>query len=139
MWHQFALALSLVLVGAWFAFGQQVAFTNESLAKIKEHVESKQAVLLDVREQEEWDHAHVKRAILVPMSIARDHEKCAAALSKLDKSKPIYCHCKKGGRALIFAELVQGMGYDVRPMKQPFAEIAQCGLEIVFEAKEADE
>jgi rhodanese-related sulfurtransferase len=100
---------------------------------IKAQIESKAAVLLDVREPHEWNAGHVKQAVSLPISVAKDQAKCADALAKLDKSKPIYCHCKMGGRARAFAEMVQDMGFDVRPMKQPFTEIAACGLEIVIE------
>lgn len=134
MWQQFSLASTIVLVFAWFSFGQQVSFTNDSMDMIKAQVQSNAVILLDVREQDEWDAAHVKQAVLLPMSQARDDAKCAEALARLDKSKPIYCHCMKGFRAKAFAEMVQEMGFDVRPMKQPFTEIVESGLEIIIES-----
>ena len=40
--------------------------TMDSLAKVKENVEKKAAVLVDVREKDEWNVAHVEGAIHLP-------------------------------------------------------------------------
>jgi phage shock protein E len=131
MWIHFTLATLFVLSCAWFCFGQEISYTGDSLGSIKQLVESNEAILLDVREQIEWDECHAKLAVFLPMSILKDDTQRAAALESLDKSKPIYCHCKVGGRAMVFAEMVQGMGFDVRPMRYKFTMIEKCGLEMI--------
>jgi phage shock protein E len=131
MRSQFTFAMLFVLICAGFCFGQQISYTGDSLESIKQKVESNDAILLDVREQDEWDECHAKLAVLLPMSILKDDTQRADALASLDKSKPIYCHCKAGGRAMVFAKMVQGMGFDVRPMPYKFTKIENCGLEMI--------
>ena len=41
--------------------------TKDSLDKVKQQVADKKAVLIDVREQAEWDKGHVDGAVLLPL------------------------------------------------------------------------
>lgn len=51
--------------------------------------------LIDVREQEEWDHCRIEGADLLPLS-----EWPQIAIEKLsDKSQPLLIHCHHGGRS----------------------------------------
>lgn len=115
-------------------FGQtRVAYTQESLAEIRQKVERNEAILLDVREVSEWQQGHLEHAILIPTSSLRDNDERLQALKRLDKSKPIYCHCKAGGRALVCGQLLKDMGYDVRPLKQSYQTIVKSGFDEVNE------
>jgi rhodanese-related sulfurtransferase len=134
MWRRFTLALSIIPLCASFSLGQQIPYTSDSMATIKQKVESNEAILLDVREPTEWNAGHAKMAVSLPMSVVKKEAKRTEVLAQLDKSKPIYCHCMVGGRAMKFARMVQGTGLDVRPMKQKFEEISTSGLEMVRES-----
>ena len=46
----------------------EVTHTKDSFEKIKENLESKKAVMVDVREKSEWNAGHLKGAILLPYS-----------------------------------------------------------------------
>ena len=70
--------------------------TKDSLDTVKHQVEEKKAVLLDVREQKEWDAGHVQGAVLVPLGDLAKKSKDPAFLAelekKLPKNKTVYCH-----------------------------------------------
>jgi len=107
--------------------------TKDSLDKVKEQVADKKAVLLDVRNKEEWDAGHVDGAVLVPLGDfakrAKDPAFLAELKKKLPKDKTVYCHCAKGGRALIAAESLEKLGYkDVRPLKPGYKDLIEAGF-----------
>ncbi|MEY9843272.1 rhodanese-like domain-containing protein [Streptacidiphilus sp. MAP5-3] len=56
------------------------------------------AVLLDVREQDEWDAGHAESALHVPMS------EFVARIGELPEAEPLYVVCRVGGRS---AQVVQ--------------------------------
>lgn len=109
----------------------EIAYTLESLDDIKEKIENSSAVLLDVREQDEWDQGYIKQAQRIATSAFKDEATRADAVAKLDKSKPIYCHCKKGGRAMMISEYLFSLGYDIHPMRQAYTKIVASGFEEV--------
>lgn len=61
--------------------------------------------LLDVREQNEWNIAHIKGAHLIPMTTLEKDFK------KIPKDKPVYCFCKGGGRSRRAASFLKTKGY----------------------------
>ena len=121
--HLIALVLATVLASTG-AFA--VDHTADPLDQVKAAVDAGTAVLIDVREQGEWDLGHLKTARLVPLSgLNKD---AAAQAAGLPKDKPIYLHCKSGGRCLVAAELLKPLGYDVRPLKAGYGELVRNGF-----------
>ncbi len=124
--------LGLLLVLGIFSspiFGQQsVPYTQDPLEQIKQKVERDEAILLDVRELSEWQRGHIQQAVLIPTSALRDKTQRLSMLDQLDKTKPIYCHCKAGGRAMVCGQLLKDLGYDIRPMKQSYKSIVAAGF-----------
>ena len=51
-------------------------------------------------------------------------------LDKLDKDKPVYCHCRSGRRVLTAAPLLKKMGFDIRPLKAGFDELRENGFKV---------
>ncbi len=61
--------------------------TTDGLDVVKASVESGNAVLIDVREQREWDAGHLKDASLIPMSVFKSGELTAEMKEHLPKDK----------------------------------------------------
>src|SRR5437868_6048343 len=72
-----------------------------------------EAVIIDVRDRDEWDEEHIPEAIhLSRGTIELDVEDKVA-----DPNAVIICHCGGGGRSALAAESLQKMGYkNVRSM-----------------------
>ena len=102
--------------------------TVDPLEVIKSSVENKLAVLLDVREQAEWDAGHLADAQFIPLSQLKESSSFDAAIAPLPKDRPIYVHCRSGGRVLMFADLLAGKGYDIRPLKAGYDTLVQAGF-----------
>ena len=68
---------------------------------------SGKAVIVDVREKDEWDEEHIPDAIhLSRGTIELDIEEQVP-----DVNAPIICHCGGGGRSALAAESLQKLGY----------------------------
>jgi phage shock protein E len=107
--------------------------TKDSLDKVKKQVNDQKAVLVDVRETAEWDKGHIDGAVLVPLGElakkSKDPEFIAELQKRLPKDKTVYCHCAKGKRALLAAEVFESLGYkDVRPLGPGYQDLLKAGF-----------
>ncbi|MBI1371723.1 MAG: hypothetical protein GC159_03040 [Phycisphaera sp.] len=64
-------------------------------------------LVIDVRTQEEWDTDHIATAVLIPYDQIGD--KITGVTT--DKDKPIFLHCRSGGRAGKAKATLEAMGY----------------------------
>jgi phage shock protein E len=103
--------------------------TKDTIATIKKNLAAKKAVLIDVREKAEWERGHLKAAILVPLSMLSEKEQEAKVVKLLPKKKIIYCHCRSGGRARAAGDILEELGYDVRPLRHGFFDLVDSGFE----------
>ncbi len=110
--------------------------TTDTLEDVRAGLNNGTAVLLDVREQGEWDAGHLVDATLVPRSelleIASDREKVSG---KVPSDKIVYTHCKRGGRAAMVAKELQQHGFDIRPLADGFDALVEKGFEKARQGK----
>ena len=102
--------------------------TKDSLDTVKRAVAEKKAILVDVREPEEWEQGHVVGARLLPLSALEKGVKAEELARVLPKDKVIYCHCLAGGRCLDAARILGDLGYDVRPLKPGYPQLEKAGF-----------
>jgi sulfur-carrier protein adenylyltransferase/sulfurtransferase len=77
-----------------------------SVEDLKKMLDAKEKfVLLDVREQEEYDTAKIAGSKLIPLGAL------SGRLAELDKNVPIVVHCHSGGRSNRAAQWLQSQGY----------------------------
>lgn len=117
--------LALVLLASFAAAADH---TKDTSADVKKALAAKTAVLLDVREQTEWDAGHLKDADLLPLSRLKAGVGQDELDKKLPKGKVVYLHCKSGGRCLTAADLLAKQGYEVRPLAEGFDDLVKAGL-----------
>jgi rhodanese-related sulfurtransferase len=88
-------------------------------------VKSGAAVLVDVRDKEEWEEEHVPGAI----HLSRGTMEWQIEEKIPDPNAMIICHCGGGGRSALAAESLQKMGYkNVRSMAGGFKAWKTLGL-----------
>ncbi len=91
-------------------------------------------MIIDVREQKEWDRGHLKQARLVPLSELNRAASTAAGKEKLagqlPKDRIVYCHCARGVRAVMAGNVLEKLGFDVRPLAAGFDELREAGFEV---------
>ena len=102
--------------------------TTDSLETVKKAVSGGKAILVDVREDNEWDDGHLKDA----RHIALSDIKAGIPVDKLKKTLPpgsiVYLHCASGKRCLAAADLLKKQGYDVRPLKDGYRSLVKNGF-----------
>jgi rhodanese-related sulfurtransferase len=86
---------------------------------------SGEAVIVDVRDKDEWDEGHIPAATHMSRgTIELDIEEKVP-----DPNAMIICHCGGGGRSALAAESLQKMGYkNVRSMAGGFKAWKAAGL-----------
>jgi rhodanese-related sulfurtransferase len=99
--------------------------TETSPADAAAKLNSGEAVIVDVRDKDEWDEGHVPGALHMSRgTIELDIEEKVP-----DPNAMIICHCGGGGRSALAAENLQKMGYkNVRSMAGGFKAWKSAGL-----------
>ena len=88
-------------------------------------LQSSEAVIVDVREKDEWDEQHIPGAI----HLSRGTLELDVEEKVPDMNAMIVCHCGGGGRSALAAESLQKMGYkNVRSMAGGFKAWKAAGL-----------
>jgi rhodanese-related sulfurtransferase len=105
--------------------------TRDSLPAVQQAVAEQKAVIIDVREPDEWAESHLSGARLVPLSHLKAGVAPADLARVLPQDKIIYCHCLAGGRCLLAADILKPLGYDVRPLGQSYEELVAAGFPAV--------
>ena len=86
----------------------QPAYMNITQDEAKKIMDSQEGyVILDVREQDEFDAGHIPGAILIPYGSIE--EKAPSMLP--DKDQLILVYCRSGRRSKIAAQSLEKMGY----------------------------
>ncbi len=89
--------------------------------------------IIDVRKPAEFEAAHVKGAVNVPLDTLTD----AANIAMIDDNSNLYVHCAGGYRSVIAASLLKREGYhNLRNVLGGFARIKnEKGIDIVYPDK----
>ena len=122
------LAVALASAGAVAVAAEH---TQDSLAAVQQAVADQKAVLVDVRETEEWNEGHLSGARSLPLSVLEKGVKPESLTNLLPKNKIIYVHCLSGGRCLEAADILAPLGYDVRPLKPGYQALVAAGFPAV--------
>ena len=86
---------------------------------------SSDAVIVDVREKDEFDEGHIPDAV----HLSRGMLELEIEDKFPDRNTTIICHCGGGGRSALAAESLQKMGYkNVRSMAGGFKAWKAAGL-----------
>src|SRR5262245_21103542 len=105
-----------------------VDLTKDSLETVQKNLAETKAVLVDVREKAEWDQGHIEGAIFLPLSKLQAGADPAALAKLVPKDKIVYTHCVVGKRSLTAGNILEKLGYDVRPLKPGYKELINAGL-----------
>lgn len=95
----------------------------DHLQEAKNLLENDAAILLDVREKDEWDGGHFAKAQLVPYLSQLQNGDIPNELK--DTSQKIFIHCKAGGRALKSAEFLRSVGLDAVAFPEGFEALKE--------------
>ena len=99
-----ASAMTMTACGAASASSYQ----HISQEKAKEMMDAGNVLILDVREQDEYDAGHIPGAVLLPVG-SIDEESAAGVIPEKDTTLLVYC--RSGSRSKQAAKALAGLGY----------------------------
>ena len=76
--------------------------------RAKELIESGDPVIVDVREQDEWDEGHIGGAVHIP----RGHLESRIEAAAPDRTRQVLLYCSAGNRSAFAAKTLLELGYD---------------------------
>ena len=101
----FALLLLLTGCGGNSADGSYQQITQE---EAKEMMDTQEVIILDVREQDEYDDGHIPDAVLLPVGTI-DEDTAAEVISRKDSVVLVYC--RSGNRSKTASSTLAELGY----------------------------
>ena len=102
--------------------------TTDTLEAVKEGVKTGKAVLVDVREADEWKDGHLKAARHLALSDLKKGVPAEELKKAIPAGSVVYLHCASGKRCLAAADILKKQGYDVRPLKDGFNALLKNGF-----------
>ena len=101
----FSLLLRLTGCGGGAGDGSYQQITQE---EAKEMMDTQEVIILDVREQDEYDNGHIPGSVLLPVGII-DEETAAAVIPEKDSTVLVYC--RSGNRSKTASSTLAELGY----------------------------
>jgi sulfur-carrier protein adenylyltransferase/sulfurtransferase len=77
-------------------------------ARARDVVDGREAVVVDIREQDEWDEGHIAGAVHIP----RGHLESRIERTAADRAQPVLLYCSAGNRSAFAAKTLEEMGYE---------------------------
>nr|WP_206038697.1 rhodanese-like domain-containing protein [Rhodococcus sp. 105337] len=108
-----------------------VSFSDVPTVSVDEVPEtSAAAVLLDVREDDEWALGHAPGAVHIPLADV------PARLEEIDIDAEVYVVCRQGGRSLGAVQYLNRIGYDAIQVNGGMVAWQKSGLPLVSDGDE---
>jgi len=99
--------------------------------RTRELVETGDVLVVDVREQDEWDEGHIPGAVHIPRGYLESRIERAAP----DPSRPIVLYCSAGNRSAFAARTLDELGYeDVSSLSGGFTDWKRNGFAVELNA-----
>ena len=100
--------LSLLLLAGCGGGEKETSYKQISQEEAKEMMDTQDVVILDVREQDEYDSGHIPDAVLLPVGTI-DEDAAAAVIPEKDSTVLVYC--RSGNRSKTASSALAELGY----------------------------
>ena len=102
------LLLALLLLAGCSGNSADGAYQQITQEEAKEMMDTQEVIILDVREQDEYDSGHIPDAVLLPVgNIAED----TAAEVIPEKDSAVLVYCRSGNRSKTASSALAELGY----------------------------
>lgn len=102
------ILLPLLLLAGCGGGEKEASYQQVSQEEAKEMMDTQEVVILDVREQDEYDSGHIPNAVLLPVG-AIDEDAAAAVIPEKDSTVLVYC--RSGNRSKTASSTLAELGY----------------------------
>lgn len=104
----FPLVLSLLLLLTGCGGNASGAYQQITQEAAKEMMDTQEVIVLDVREQDEYDSGHIPGAVLLPVGTI-DEDTAAEVIPEKDSTVLVYC--RSGNRSKTASAALADLGY----------------------------
>ena len=124
------VAVSVAIVAASVTLSAPgVDHTKDTPDEVRKAVADGKAVLIDVRETDEWKEGHLKDALHLSLSELKAGVPTEKLKSLLPSGKIAYLHCASGRRSLKAADLLKTAGFETKPLQPGYVDLLKAGFE----------
>lgn len=102
------LTILLLVIGCGGKRVEQNMYQKITQEEAKQRMDGQEVIVLDVREQEEYDSGHILGAVLLPVGTINE-ETAAGVIPEKDSEVLVYC--RSGNRSKKASETLAGLGY----------------------------
>ena len=102
------LTMLLLLAGCGGNSMNENSYQQITQAEAREMMDTQEVVILDVREQHEYDSGHIPGAVLLPVGTITE-DTAAAVIDELDTVVLVYC--RSGNRSKTASQALADLGY----------------------------
>ena len=103
-----SILLSILLLTGCSGGTSDGSYEQITQEAAKEMMDTQEVIVLDVREQSEYDSGHIPGAVLLPVG-SIDEETAAAVIPEKDSTVLVYC--RSGNRSKTASSTLAGLGY----------------------------
>ena len=103
----FLFVLTMLVAGCSTG-GDGGSYQQISQEEAKEMMDTQEVIILDVREQDEYDSGHIPGAVLLPVGTINE-ETASAVIPEKDDTVLVYC--RSGNRSKTASEALAELGY----------------------------
>lgn len=100
--------LALLLLTGCGGGEEEASYQQISQEEAKEMMNTQEVIILDVREQDEYDSGHIPNAVLLPVGTI-DEDAAAAVIPEKDSTVLVYC--RSGNRSKTASSALAELGY----------------------------
>ena len=102
------LLLCLLLLTGCGGNTSDSSYVQITQEEAKEMMDTQEVIILDVREQDEYDSGHIPGAVLLPVATI-DEDTAAEVIPETDSTVLVYC--SSGNRGKTASSALAGLGY----------------------------
>ena len=102
------LLLSLLLLAGCVGNSDDNSYHQITQEEAKEMMDTQEVIILDVREQDEYDSGHIPGAVLLPVGTI-DKDTAAEVIPETDSTVLVYC--RSGNRSKTASSTLAELGY----------------------------
>ena len=102
------MVLALLLLAGCGGSGDDTSYRQIDQETAKEMMDTQEVIILDVREQDEYDSGHIPGAVLLPVGTI-DEDTAAAVIPEKDSTVLVYC--RSGNRSKTASAALADLGY----------------------------
>ena len=107
------LLILLVVIGVFLLVRQLLAGPSVSPAEAAARVAAGEAILIDVREPDEWARGVAEPAMLCSLSDLRGSRSQWKSMLEANRDKELIVYCASGARSGVAAGILRGEGFRV--------------------------